>query len=176
MNISWVFASGYEIDPTVDIEKIKNIGPTWGSWKTWRRCNTDNVVCSDDKQAQKLIESNFHNNCNFFIHQNLYEKNTNVKNIKVYAGVFEKNISNLDDIICLHLASQNNDIVLLAGFEFSLENPKNTHYHGLLRSIISGNPNTQWLAVDLPVPFDAAYQNLPNLTCDSMENVLKSLL
>ena len=176
MNISWVFATGYEIDPTVDIEKIKNIGPTWGSWKTWRSCGTDNVVCSDKVDGQRLIENKFQDNCNFFIPQSLYEKNNSIKNIKAYSGMFEKNIVNLDDIICLHLACQHTDVVLLAGFQFTLQAIKDPHYHGLLRSTIVNYPNIQWVAVDLQQQFDHAYQNLSNLTSDDMKNVLQSLL
>ena len=56
MNVSWVLADTLTLDPLVNIDAMKEIGPMWGSWKTWRSCQTDNVICYDLGKAQELIK------------------------------------------------------------------------------------------------------------------------
>ena len=38
MRVNWAVAAGYSLDPAVNIDIIKGIGPLWGSWQTWRGC------------------------------------------------------------------------------------------------------------------------------------------
>jgi hypothetical protein len=49
------------------------------------------------------------------------------------------------------------------------------NYHGLMRSLFQNNPTTQYVLVDHAVDLGKHYQELPNLTCDIMENVLQLL-
>ena len=55
MNIQWVLSDNFTLDPTVDLARMKRGGAFWGSWKTWRAYNTDNVVCHDISKAGELI-------------------------------------------------------------------------------------------------------------------------
>jgi hypothetical protein len=184
MRVSWVFASGYQIDPGLDIEKFKLVGPTWGSWKTWRSCSTDNVVCHDLSKAQDLIKRAFQAVCNFYVPRAHYQDLSRPIGIKLYDGEFAREIIDLEDVISMHLAADSSDIVLLAGFDFSqrerlpdrLENHRINNYHNLIRGVISQRDLVQWVAVDHPKKFDDLYQNLTNLTCDTMENALQLLI
>jgi hypothetical protein len=45
----------------------------------------------------------------------------------------------------------------------------------LTRSLIAGHPNTQYVLIDHQKKLEKTFQDLPNLTCDSLGNVLKLL-
>lgn len=184
MRVCWAIAEGYDLDPTVDIDKIKSVGPTWGSWRTWRGCNTDNVICHTRTKAQELINRAFQAVCNFYIPKKYYQDLNRPVRVKLYEGEFEQDLDHFEDVIALHLASSENDIVLMLGYNLGKIEPpsdpyekhKLVNYHGLVRSIITANPEVQWVLVDHSEEFDKSYQNIPNLTRDTMENALKLLL
>jgi len=184
MRVNWIFADGYQLDPAIDTSIIKGIGPTWGSWRTWRSCETDNVICHDRAKAQELINRAFQAVCNFYIPKKHYQEVGRPSGIKLYEGDFTQELDHIEDRVCMHLVSGISDIVLLVGFNFGppptvtdqFEQHKLKNYHGLMRSMIASDETIQWVAVDHPTELDKAYQNLPNLTCDSMQNVLQLLL
>ena len=184
MRINWVFAEGYQLDPAVNIDAIKAVGPTWGSWRTWRSCGTDNVICHDRAKSLELVNRAFQAVCNFYVPKTFYEDLNRPMGVKLYDGDFQHDVDHHEDIVALHLVADVSDIVLLVGFNFGeidppedkFEQVKLRNYHGLLRSTINANQTTQWVAVDHPAKLDKAYQNLPNLTCDSMENALQLLI
>ena len=103
--------------------------------------------------------------------------------MRFYDGDFDQELDNIEDIVAMHLAAASSDIVLMLGFEFVMpekvtdrfEQHKITNRHGLVRSAIAGRPLVQWVAVDTD-DLDKSYQTLPNLTCDTMPNVLQLLL
>jgi hypothetical protein len=184
MQVSWIFADGHQLDPVVPIDAIKNIGPTWGGWRTWRTCGTDNVICNSLPKAKELLARNFQNSCNFYIPKHYFNDLGRPTKVNLYEGNFQESIDHSEDIVAAHLAVTGSDIILLVGFDLSIDQTISdqfkqhqvTTYHGLLRSIIANDPNVQWVCVDPPHPIDKAYQNLTNLTCDKMNNVLQLLL
>lgn len=184
MRINWVFADSYQIDPTVNIDAIKSIGPTWGSWKTWRGCGTDNVICYDKTKAQELIQRAFQAVCNFYVPKDYYQSLGRPMGVKLYDGEFTQEVDNPEEIVALHLVSNISDIVLLAGFDLSkkekdpdrFQEHKNFNYRALVQSIVKANPDTQWVLVDHPNSVDKSFKKIPNLTCDIMPNVLKLLV
>lgn len=175
MRINWVFAEGYKIEAKVD--QIKSIGPTWGSWKTFKKCSTDNVICHDAKKSQELIAKAIQAVCNFYIPKKYYADLGKPIGVKLYEGEFPESVAHAEDIVSMHLAANQSDIVLLAGFDFSKAEKENQKpYLGMARSVINTDPNVQWVLVDHSNDLDPAFQNLSNLTCDSFENVLKLLV
>lgn len=184
MRVNWIFADSYQNGPAVDIELIKSIGSTWGSWRTWRSCNTENVICHDRAKAQELIGRAFQAVCNFYVPKKHYQDLNRPVGVKLYDGDFTQELDHLEDIISMHLVAGVSDIVLLVGFNFGtpaatddqFEQHKLRNYHGLMRSTIVNSETVQWVAVDHPAEMDKAYQNLPNLTCDTMKNVLQLLI
>jgi hypothetical protein len=180
MQFSWVFSADYKIDPTVDINQIKDMGPSWGSWKTWRNCQTDNVICNDKGKARELLIREFQKSCNFYIPKAYYAELDRPTGVNLYEGSFTHDVNQIDDIIGIHLASQTSDIVILTGFALSIpDNLENAlakhnaaHYHGLLRSVLAQNINCQYVAVDTIADIDINYKSLPNLTVDTLTNVL----
>jgi hypothetical protein len=183
MKIAWVTASGYQFDPSVSLEQIKSVGPIWGSWQTWRGCNTDNVICNNQRKSRELLDRAFQAVCNFYVPRSLYEPLARPVGVKFYDGEFSSEVDDIEDIISLHLAASQSDIVLMLGFTWTLpkdiedrlERHKLANRHGLMRGAIDGMPNVQWVAVDSG-EMDKSYQSLSNLTSDSLPNVLQLLV
>jgi hypothetical protein len=183
MRINWVFAEGYQLDPAVEIESIKAVGPSWGSWRTWRACATDNVICHDVVKARELLQRAFHAVCNFYLPQKSFADLGRPGHVQLYDGDYTQEVISIENIISVHLAASQSDIVLLVGFDLRpLELPADRmqqhrikNYHGLLRSAMSNNAQTQWVMIDHGPDLDDAYRKLPNLTCDSMQNTLQLL-
>jgi len=180
MEISWVLSADYS-DPIVKPETLKEIGSTWGSWKTWRGYSTDNVLCADDTKAQDLIKRAFHSVCNFYIPEKSYITLNRPSGVKVFDGDFPTEFTNQEDVIAMHLVSQS-ELVLLLGFnlqEITDTDPVakhlNKNYEAAVRAVIKNNPNTQWIFIDHPEEMDKSFQKMQNITCDTYENVLQLL-
>ena len=182
MKISWVVAAEHRIDPVINLDEIKSVGPIWGSWQTWRACATDNVICHEQQRCRDLLNRAFQAVCNFYVPRSLYENLSRPLGVRLYDGAFDHDMDNIEDIIAMHLAAATSDIVLLLGFNLRIPDPvadrlaqhKLTNRHGLMRSAMVTNGETQWVAVDT-VDLHSSYQTLPNLTCDLLPNVLQLL-
>lgn len=182
MRVNWVFAHDYNLPPDLDIEDVKRVGASWGSWTTWRGCSTDNVICNDFARAKSLIGRAFQAVCNFYVPRHLYQDLSRPLGVKLYDGDFALETDHIEDIVSVHLASQSSDIVLLTGFRLAMESCNDAlqahcarNYHGMLRSALTGAGQVQWVAVDHAPDLDPAYQSLDNITCDTMANVLQLL-
>lgn len=184
MLVSWVFASTYSLDPTISVEQIKSVGPSWGSWRTWRSCSTDNVICDEINKCRELTDRAFHAVCNFYVPKKHYGELERPLGVKLYDGSFDQTVENIEDIVAMHLASASSDIILLVGFDFAPRADITDRYekhmyqnrHGLINSVIRQNDQKQWVLIDHPDQIAKTYQTLPNLTCDTMENALKLLV
>ena len=179
MNVSWVLADTFVLDPVLDIKEIKEIGPLWGSWKTWRACQTDNVVCHELNKAGELLKRNFQNTCNFYIPNVNWVKLDRPENVHLYEGSFVDEFQP-EEIIGMHLAGSQSDIVLLLGFDLT-EKERNPNrllehqaqaYRALVINAIE-NSDAQWVLVDHPVSVMKKMSRLPNLVVDTMENCLE---
>lgn len=183
MRVSWVVAQGHAVDPGINIEAIKSIGALWGSWQTWREWSTDNVICHNPTKARELLDRAFQAVCNFYVPRGQYEFLKRPVGVRLYEGEYSMDADDLEDIVAMHLAGSQSDIVLLLGFDFAavpsptdpLERHRLTNRHGLMRGTMVSNSQVQWVVIDHPDKLDKAYQNIPNLTCDSMTSVLQLL-
>lgn len=180
MNINWVVSDTATIDPTLDIAELKRIGALWGSWRTWRAFHTDNVICYDQQKANELIQRNFQHNCNFYISNSVYISLDRPDGVRLYEGAFVHDIDHQDQIVALHLAASQSDIVLLLGFDFTepvkiedrLLEHRAHHYRSLAKQVIKDNTQTQWVLVDHPGEIMKSWSMLDNITCDTLSNVL----
>ena len=179
MNVSWVLADSIVLDPLIDVDVMKAVGPLWGSWKTWRGCQTDNVICHDLSKSKDLLQRNFQKNCNFYLPNANWVNLDRPENVNLYEGSFVDEIQP-EEIIAMHLASTQSDIVLLLGFDLSEKNKnldlKIEHraqaYRALVLHAIQDNPEVQWVLVDHLQPVMKMFSKLENLTADTMENCL----
>lgn len=179
MNICWVLGTDLDLDPGVEIEKLKAVGSLWGSWKTWRSYQTDNVICSDFSKARELIDRGFQTRCNLHIPRALFQSLDRPSGVKVYEGQYKDDIFNADDIISMHLAASQSDIVLLLGLDLSgkttqdaLQKHRWHVYHHLVRHAISSNDQVQWVIVDHHAPVQKEILGFDNVTQDQLSNVL----
>ena len=180
MNISWVLSDSVELDPSVDLSSLKNIGAFWGSWRTWRSYSTDNVICHDQAKAVELLKRNFQNYCNFYIPNSVYQSIDCPSGVKLYEGNFVHDVINQEEIVATHLAATTSDIVLLVGFDLAelipepdrLKTHQAHHHRNLLRQAIKDYEHVQWVVVDHSEPLDPNLVNLPNITVDTLQAVL----
>lgn len=183
MRINIVFSASYNPGPEIDVDAVKDIGSTWGSWRSWRACSTDNVVCYDTSRARQMIERNFQNSCNFYIPKAIYQDLGRPPRVKLYDGNYVEKVVDLEDIITMHLVASMSDIVLLFGFDFATPETSDDVFkrhqiqnrHGLQRQVVASNPEIQWVLVDHLNDLDKNYKELTNLTCDKIQNVLHLL-
>lgn len=179
MNISWVMTDSIVLDPTVNVKLMKDTGPLWGSWKTWRSCQTDNVICHDLGKGQELISREFHKTCNLYIPNKNFAILERPENVLLYEGAFLDEYQP-EEIVAMHLAASQSDIVLLLGFDLTekeksldkLTEHRAHVYRTLVKHCIEDNPDVQWVLVDHSGPVMKMLKNLSNLVMDTMENCL----
>jgi hypothetical protein len=183
MNISWVLADLAVLDPTQDLEPLKQVGAFWGSWRTWRAWQTDNVICHDQARADDLVKRDFQSSCNFYIPNSVYVLLNRPRGVQVYEGNFVHDVVGQEEIVALHLAATASDIVLLMGFDFT-KKPKNSdrlqehqaqHYRGLVAQVIQDNPQVQWVVIDPLGDLHPALADLTNLTQDTLQSAVNLL-
>lgn len=181
MNINFVLSNSAEIDPVIDLQRVKDLGSFWGGWRTWRSCQTDNVICYDLAKSKELIDREFYKICNFYIPNSVYATLDRPTGVKLYEGDFAHDLDNHEDIVSMHLATANSDIVLLIGFDLQepikledrLAEHRATNYRNLVRQVIVDNPKIQWVVLDHPAEFRKDLQTLPNLGRDTLVNILQ---
>lgn len=180
MNINWVISETIAADPMMDFNRLKDIGSLWGSWRTWRACATDNVICHELSDAQNLIQRDFHKQCNFYIPNSNYIALDRPIGVKLYEGNFQHDVDHREEIIAMHLASSTCDIVLLLGFDFQELPPnpdrliehRNHNYWSLAYQIIKDTPRVQWLCINHPGKVRKEIANLENFSQDKLSNIL----
>jgi hypothetical protein len=166
-----------------DIAKMKNLGSMWGSWRTWRACSTDNVICHEFSKAEELLQRNFQMTCNFYLPNDSYIALNRPDNVRLYEGKFVDNIVQSDEIVAMHLAASTSDILLLLGFDWreqekspdKLIEHRRQVYKLLVKNVVKDNPQTQWVLVDHPGELDPDLASLENLTKDTMAVALSLL-
>ena len=131
LNISWVLADTVVLDPMQELEPLKQTGAFWGSWRTWRAWQTDNVICHDLSKADELLKRAFQAACNFYIPNSAYVALNRPMGVQVYEGDFVHDVVRREEIVAMHLAASNSDVVLLMGFDFAeqAKNPDRMQEH-----------------------------------------------
>jgi hypothetical protein len=180
MNISWVLSDSVVIDPAQNIDGLKRLGAFWGSWQTWRACQTDNVICHDQIKASELIKRNFQKQCNFYMPSAIHSGLGRPPGVRLYAGEFVHDAIRQEEIVALHLAAAVSDIVLLLGWDLT-ELPKDTdrlrshrahHHRNLLTQAIKDYNQIQWVVVDHKDKICSNLTKLDNVVTDTMDAVL----
>ena len=179
MNIAWLFAENTLLPPATDIQTIKNVAPIWGSWRTQRGYQTDNVICWDPVQATQLVAQGYGAICNLFIHQTVYEQLEKPDRVRVFGGEFVHSVDSKDDVVGMHLVASAADVILMVGFDFA--EPKTatesrTNYLGLAAQVVRDHPKQQWVMVNHSPELAKPFAGLENITCDLMKNVLQLLM
>jgi len=184
MNIQWVISDNFIPNSQTNIQRMKDCGAFWGSFKTWRQFGTDNVVCHDMSSAEDLIKRAVHAACNLYISNSTFDLLNRPKGVKLYEGNFmNHDVDNQDELIAMNLAASICDVILLMGFDLG-EKPKNSdkfqqvkdrNYQGLICHAIKSTPHVQWILIDHPSEVNSELVKLPNLDRDSLDNVFELL-
>jgi hypothetical protein len=102
--------------------------------------------------------------------------------VQLYDGNYTEYVTDIEDIVALHLAGSRSELVLVAGIELittASADPLNSVYLrnrlGLVHAVVKNYPAVQWILVDHTAPLDKSFLTFDNLTCDKMENVLNLL-
>jgi len=177
MNLAWLFAENTLLPPALDTQLMRDLAPIWGSWRTQRAYQTDNVVCWAADQAAVLVKQGYANVCNLYIPKTVYETLDRPLRVNVFGGEFDFAVDSVDDIVAAHLSASVADVIIMVGFDLA---PKiNTtvsrnNYIGLLAQAIQGS-GKQWVIVDHPADLAEPIQKLSNITRDLLPNVLQLL-
>ena len=183
MRVNWVFGAGWKPRSDIDLDRVREVAPSWGSWQSWRDCGTHNVICHDPIQTRKLLDRAFQAVCNFYIPRNCFLEVGRPTGVRLYDGEYQAEAMNIEDIVAMHMVVPISDLVLLAGINVAspaippdpMEQHRLRNRMGMLRSVIANNPQIQWVLVDHSEYPDPAFLDIANLTRDTMENVLKLL-
>lgn len=177
MKIAVVFANKTTIDPLADVTKTQKLGSTWGSWSLWHQCHPQNVICHDSDRAHHLIDGGFSDRCNFYVPAHVYETLKKPTHVRAYGGDFIHEVVDREDIVALHLAASQNDIVVMIGFDWSkvvtedpIINHQQANREGLIHQVIKSNPKKQWVIIDSGIP--DFLSDIPNISVDTLNNVL----
>lgn len=180
MRTCWIIADDFAATH-VDPEEIKKIAPIWGSWRTWRAWGTDNVICHDATKAQELIQRAFQAVCNFYTANKNFVDLGRPLRVNLYEGDFPGELDHPEEIIAMHLVAEQNDLVLLLGFDLTdkqsddkFENHKRLNYINAFRATLNTYPETQWVLIDHPGVVTKKI-TLSNLTKDSFDSVIALL-
>jgi hypothetical protein len=179
MNIAWLFAENTLLPPATDIQAIKDAAPVWGSWRTQRGYQTDNVICWDPAQATQLVAQGYGAICNLFVHQSVYDELGKPDHVRVFGGEFFHAVDSADDVVGMHLVASAADVILMVGFDFT--EPKNptesrTNYLGLVSQVVRDHSKQQWVLIDHSTELAKQFEGQENITCDRMKNVLQLLM
>lgn len=180
MRVCWIISEEFA-STHITPEQLKDIAPSWGSWRTWRAWSTDNVICHDATKAQELIQRAFHSVCNFYTANKNYAQLGRPAKVQLYEGDFPGTLDRPEEIIAMHLVAEQNDLVLLLGFDLSdktfddkYETHKQQNYFNAFRATVNTYPQTQWILIDHPGSVTKKI-TLPNLTKDSFDSVMQLL-
>ncbi len=180
MRVCWVISEQFA-STHITSDQLKEIAPSWGSWRTWKAWNTDNVICHDLSSAQDLIKRAFHSVCNFYTANKNFSALNRPPRVNLYEGDFPGALDRPEEIIAMHLVAEQNDLVLLLGFDLSekifddkYENHKRLNYINAFRATLNTYPETQWVLIDHADPVTKKI-TLPNLTVDSFDSVISML-
>ena len=180
MRSCWVLSENFA-STHITPDQLKNIGSVWGSWRTWRAWHTDNVLCDDVFKAQDLTQREFHLGCNFYTANKNYAQLGRPQGVNLYEGNLPGELEYPEEIIAMHLVAEQNDLVLLLGFDLTdkksddkFENHKRTNYINAFRATLNTYPNTQWVLIDHPGVVTKKI-TLSNLTQDSFDSVMDLL-
>jgi len=177
MNIAWLFAENTVLPPTTPVQTIRDLAPIWGSWRTQRSYQSDNVVCWDPTQAEKLVRQGYAKICNLYIPETVYQQLDRPVGVRAFGGVFDFAVDSVDDIIATHLVASVADVILMVGFDLESKtklSSSRTNYIGILANAIELS-GKQWVIVDHHTDLAEPIQKLTNITSDLLPNVLQLL-
>lgn len=175
MNIVWIvgddFTPGVGVAPAV--EKMKEVGPIWGTPTSWRKCNNDNVVCTDADESSRLIKRAFHAVCNFHVPVSHFAGLGRPKGVKLFEGEIPKQFSKHSLATVFHLVAPLADVVLVIGVPFETTEPKSNDalFQAAVKKVITHYDKVQWVILDHFSTVSDEITSCPNVWLESSANL-----
>jgi hypothetical protein len=180
VEICWVVQKDYDPKSDIGAEKMKELCTVWGSYKSWRQCQTDNCVVEDFSEARRLVDRDFNLKTNLWTHEENYDDLGRPEALSLHKITIDKTLQDKDDLVALALAGARYDLVMCIGFDISfhkditdkLELHEHKRYLSAIANIVRGFDQTQFVFIDLPNDPAENFDGLENITCDNIQNVL----
>lgn len=180
MEICWVVQKDYDPELGIGAEKMKELCTVWGAHSSWRQCQTDNCVVEDFSEARRLVDRDFNLKTNLWTHEENYDDLGRPEALSLHKITIDKTLQDKDDLVALALAGARYDLVMCIGFDISfheeitdkLELHEHNRYLSAIANIVRGFDQTQFVFIDLPADPAKNFNDLPNFTCDNIQNVL----
>jgi len=176
----WIVQKDYDPNKHIGFEKMKTVCPIWGSWESWRTCVTDNIIVEDFSDARRLLDRELNTKTNMWTHEENFDLLGRPETLSLHNITIDKSLRDKNDLVAMALAAARHDLVLCAGFDLSfngqetdkLERHEQKRYLSAVANIVRGFNQTQFVFIDLPTDPAENFDDLPNFTCDNIENVL----
>lgn len=180
MEYCWVAQKNHDPSKNIGFEKMKAVCPIWGSWESWRTCATDNIIVEDFSDARRLLDREINTKTNLWTHEENFDLLGRPESLSLHNITIEKSLRDKNDLVALALAGARHDLVMCVGFDLSfneqetdkLERHEQKSYLTAIANILKGFNQTQFVFIDLPSDPPENFTELPNFTCDNIENVL----
>ena len=180
MEICWVIQKDYDPTSGIGADRMKELCTTWGSHASWRRCQTDNCVVEDFAEARRLIDREFNLKTILWTHEENYDDLGRPEALSLHKITIDKTLQDKDDLVALALAGARYDLVMCIGFDISFHEEitdklalhEHKRYLSAIANIVKGFNQTQFVFIDPPADPSENFAELPNITCDNIQNVL----
>ena len=180
MKICWVVQKDYDPTGGTGADKMKELCTVWGSHESWRRCRTDNCVVEDFAEARRLLDRDFNLKTNLWTHEENYDDLGRPEALSLHKITIDETLKDKNDLVALALAGARYDLVMCIGFDISfhkeitdkLELHEHKRYLSAIANIVRGFNQTQFVFIDPPADPSENFAELPNITCDNIQNVL----
>lgn len=180
MEICWVVQSDYDPESGIGSARMKELCTVWGSYQSWRKCQTDNCVVEDFSEARRLIDRELNLKTNLWTHEENYDDLGRPEALSLHKITIDKTLQDKDDLVALALAGARYDLVMCIGFDISFHEEitdklalhEHKRYLSAIANIVRGFDQTQFVFIDPPADPSENFAELPNITCDNIQNVL----
>jgi hypothetical protein len=177
MKLVWVLGDNFDAEETIGAKAMKDVGPLWGTPRSWRKNSTDNVVSTDRAQVEELLRRAFQAVCNFYIPVRMYGEVGRPAGVKVFEGVVPGDFAHHSLATVFHLVAPLADTVLLAGVSLAPGEPHSdqSHFVAAVATVIRARPEVQWVCLDHSEEVAPVLKDAGNLWFDTTENITATL-
>ena len=172
MKIATVVANGYKTSLISPLD-LRKIGAVWGALEAYNNWKADNVVCYNNEAARIAVNLGINKDAYFFAHQSNFAALGKLPRVHYFGGEFPTAFTRPDEVVAMNLAGAYFDLVILLGVDLGGgRDIEKANYINAVKSAITQNPNTQWVAVPITNSFSAEFNSLDNFTTDNIDSVL----
>jgi len=176
MRVNWILGIDAPVLDSATVEGMKDVAPIWSGTSRMQPGVADNLVCHDLIRGELMLRKRYDMIYNLYVTHRLQNLGIDSQ-ASYYQGQFDGAITAIEDIICLHLVASISDLVILVGFDLETqaaapESEAKRNRLGMIRQLMTNDQDLQWILVQDASGLDPAFGDLPNVSCDALENVL----